>query len=44
MWAGKGKVLKWGAAQLAAQTSKNWRTRQDLNLQPFDPKSNALSN
>ena len=23
---------------------KWWRTRQDLNLQPFDPKSNALSN
>ena len=22
----------------------DWRTRQDLNLQPFDPKSNALSN
>jgi hypothetical protein len=26
-----------------AQSAK-WRTRQDLNLQPFDPKSNALSN
>lgn len=23
---------------------ESWRIRQDLNLQPFDPKSNALSN
>ena len=44
-----------GAAQRAAQSSweqlgnrckylKSWRVRQDLNLQPSDPKSEALSN
>jgi hypothetical protein len=40
------RVGRYGAAAFALRyaAGEGWRIRQDLNLQPSDPKSEALSN